>query len=302
MDPRQTQIRERAGLEEGRYNQDFIDWLRKWGVPILFIFAVAAAGYGLRDRYKRAQDNKLDEAFSELELASASANPSPETFLQIAQTFDGKASVSTLARIDAADVYLDSARRGVRPGAALKADGELEKPEDALTADDRTNFLGKAGDLYQQAYDETHGDPGKRLLTISALYGVAAVSEGKQNLERAKSAYEEIANLAVAGGFLAHESVARDRLAKLQSLKDPAKVYSKAELPPVPEAPKPAMPTMTPVPPPGDIMFTTPDTGVTTPSDPMRTPAPAPDAPPQEEPGVPAAPQDPAPQPAQPPK
>jgi hypothetical protein len=42
MDERQTQIRERAGLEEARYNQDFIEFLRRFGTPILMVAAVIA--------------------------------------------------------------------------------------------------------------------------------------------------------------------------------------------------------------------------------------------------------------------
>jgi hypothetical protein len=248
MDERQTQIRERAGLEEARYNLEFIDWLRKWGVPILFVFAVAAAAWGLRERYQRSQAVKLDESFAELEAVASGANPSPESLLQIASDHaSGRSSVAEIAKLEAADAYLDSIRRGVRPGTQLQPDGTLEKPEDVLTDADRKSFQDKAYSLYNEVFNGTRSAAGKQVLAIGALFGMAAVAESQGELPKARGHYEELAKLADASGFGAHAAVAKKRLENLDALQNPPMVYSKAELPPVPEAPKPVQPTLTPI-------------------------------------------------------
>src|SRR3954466_11659733 len=73
MDQRQAQIRERAGLEESRLNQEFIEWLRKWGTPMLLAVALLSVAYALRDKWHKAADDKLDNGFGE--LAAVTANP-----------------------------------------------------------------------------------------------------------------------------------------------------------------------------------------------------------------------------------
>ena len=248
MDERQTQIRERAGLEEARYNLEFIDWLRKWGVPILFVFAVAAAAWGLRERYQRSQAVKLDESFAELEAVASGSNPSPESLLQIANDHaSGRSSVAEIAKLEAADAYLDSIRRGVRPGAQLQPDGTLEKPEDVLSEADRKSFQDRAYSLYNEVFNATRSNAGKQVLTIGALFGMASVAESQGEIAKARGHYEEVSKLADASGFTAYGAVAKKRLENLDALQNPPVVYSKADLPPVPEAPKPVQPVLTPI-------------------------------------------------------
>ncbi len=250
MDDRHTQIRERAGLEEARYNLEFIDWLRRWGVPILFIVALLLAAWGLRERYLRAQAVKLDESFAELEAVASGANPSPESLLQIAADHEsGRSSVADVARLEAADAYLDSVRRGVRPGVQVKADGTLENPEDALSDADRAAFLKKAAELYQTVYSKTRSDAGRQVLTIGSLFGLAAVAECQGELSAARGHYEEIIKLADVSGFASYGAVAKKRLENLPSLENPPALYAKAELPPVPEPPKPVLPDLIDTPP-----------------------------------------------------
>ncbi|HYE63037.1 MAG TPA: hypothetical protein VD997_13655 [Phycisphaerales bacterium] len=295
------QIRVGAGLEESKYNEEFIDWLRKWGVPILFVVALVAAAYGLRMRWRQSQEAKLDTSFSELESVISGANPSPDSLLQIASDHaDAGSAVAAIARLEAADAYLDSVRRGVRPGVTVKADGTLDKPEDALKPEEKAGFLTKAGDLYAQVYNDLRNDDGKRILAIGALYGMAAVAEDQNDLAKAKANYDEIVKLAEAGGLTAHIEVAKERIAKLDELKNVTPPFAKADLPPVPEAPKPPAPTLTPIdpsqlppglqpqplPPPAQPPQTDPLRQPTTPS---PTPAPA------------TNPEQPAPAPANPP-
>src|SRR4051812_13198792 len=115
MDERQTQIRERAGLEESRLNQEFIEWLRKWGTPIMLVVAVVAAAYALKDRWNKAADNKIDQGWQELEAVKQGGNVSPDALISLASDYEGVAAISPMARLEAADAYLDALRRGIKP-------------------------------------------------------------------------------------------------------------------------------------------------------------------------------------------
>jgi hypothetical protein len=284
MDERQAQIRERAGLEESRLNQEFIEWLQKWGTWILVGIAVVAGGYALRDRFQRSQNTKLDEGFAELESATSGGNASPDTLLTIAGDYQGKASIEPMARLEAADAYLDAVCRGVKPGAAFDAkDGTLIKPEDALTDADRADFLNKAAEQYQLAYDESANNAGRKVLAIGALYGLAAVAESKLDLTKAKGYYDQIVTLAEANKFPGQAAVAKQRIAKLGDLSNVPKVYSKTELPPPPKreeppAPAPAAPVPAPAAPaPGAEAPAPSPSAPATPSNPAPTnPAPTP--------------------------
>jgi hypothetical protein len=281
MDERQAQIRERAGLEESRLNQEFIDWLRKWGSPILMVVAVLAVAYALRDRWHKAADTKLDKGFEELASLTASNNTNPDALVQVATEYDGHAAIASLARLEAADAYLDALRRGVKPGATLKMEnnrptGELENAEDALTDADRTDFQKKAAELYQQVYDQTNGKSGKQVLTMNALYGLAAVAEGRQDFDKAKGYYEQIAKIADGLAMPAHSALVKERIAKLSDLHNVPKLYTKAELPPVPKKEEPPAPQITPVaapPAPGA------NPGAISPTAPPAVPAPSAPAP-----------------------
>jgi hypothetical protein len=291
MDQRQAQIRERAGLEESRLNQEFIEWLRKWGTPILLCVALVSVAYALRDRWHKAADTKLDSAFSDLANATANNNYSPDSLLSIAEQYDGHGAVGELARMDAADAYLDALRRGIKPGAVLKTDkdhqGELEKADDVLTDADRVDFLKRAGDLYQQVYDKTSGRRGQEMMTLNALYGLAAVAEGRQEYDKAKGYYEQVAKLAEANALPAHASLANERIKKLPELQSLPKLYARADLPPPPKKEEPA-PAVTPVPAPQPSPLTSPT--------PVPAPAPSEPAPAPANP----APTEPAPAPANP--
>jgi hypothetical protein len=299
MDERQAQIRERAGLEESRLNQEFIEWLRKWGTPILMVVAVLAVGYALRDLFHKASDTKLDTAFQELDSVGNSGNASPDALLAIASDYEGKGAVSGIARLEAADAYLDAVRRGIKPGAQFKTGGqpgELDNAADALTNEDRTKFLAQAGELYQKVYDEASGKSGQQLLTINALYGLAAVAEGQDQTDKAKGYYDQIAKLADATQFSQLGALAKERGGKLDQLKSVPKLFAKSELPPVPKAPEPApipapapapasapAPAATPEPTPGTAP-SSPTAPAPAPPEPAPAPAPSPAPPPAENP------------------
>lgn len=239
IDDRQSQIKEGAGLEESRLNVEFIDWLRKWSTPLLIVIAIAALGYVLYNRYQQAKITKVNEAFASLEEASASANPSPFSLIDVAEKFDGVRAVPVLARLRAADAYLAAVRRGLDPGAQLDDQGQPRSESDLMDERERAVNLDEAARLYQQVLDESRGTPGFDIHAISAAYGLAAVAESRGDMAGAKSAYERVAELANTTGFPDHARIAQERLTELDSRARVPVVYAQAQLPKIPWAPEP---------------------------------------------------------------
>src|SRR5688572_10639695 len=115
MDERHQQgLKEGAGLEESRLNTDFIQFIQRWGGPFLLICAGIMAAWAGWNWWQRQKADRVDEAFAQYEAQVAGGNPSPEALKAVADEFEGVASVSLLARLDAADVYAASIRSGVK--------------------------------------------------------------------------------------------------------------------------------------------------------------------------------------------
>jgi hypothetical protein len=294
MDERQTQIRERAGLEEARYNQDFIEFLRRFGTPILMVAAVIAGGYALRSHLQQRTADRTELAFTDLEASRGSATPSPDTLSAIAKDYEGVGSVSILARLEAADVLLEAARRGLRPGASLNAEGDPTTNDDILTEADRASTLEQARGLYQLAADEALKSDGKRILAAGALFGLAAVAESKGEWDLARSTYQRIVELVKGTAAERHGLTAQARMDFMDALKNAPALPAKASLPPLPpelQPPAPPAPVPVPVPAPAPADAPAPGAEPTAPpapaSEPVPTPAAEPVVPPATEPVTP---------------
>lgn len=245
MDERQAQIRERAGLEESRLNVEFIDWLRKWGTPILMLAAVASGGVWLKNFYERSTKDKVDRAFTELHAASGRGNPNPDALIAVASEFDGVRSVGLLARLEAADAYLKSVARGLKVGAVLATNeqgqptGELRNADDLLTPADRDEYLSRAAGLYAEVVQRAGRDEARTMLAVNAMYGLAAVHESKGELDEARRWYEQIIERTRGGTYDSHAKVAQRRIAGLDRLRQVPVLPEKAQVPtpPVPEIP-----------------------------------------------------------------
>mgnify|MGYP000080996944 CR=1 FL=1 len=243
MDQRQAQIRERAGLEESRINEDFVDFLKKYGLWIL-LTVVLIGGYSTAKRWFVAySDGKVDKAFTDLEDARAGGdNVSPDSLLAVADEHASVRAVGTIARLDAADSYLSALRRGVKIGAAVGADGTLERADDVLTPEDRVSYAAKATEQFQRVADESATDTSKRLWHINGLFGLAAVAETERNFEKAKLMYGQVEQAASEPGFQSLAAVAKARAAALETLKLTPPLLAKADLPEL--APPPAAPVI----------------------------------------------------------
>ncbi|MFO0832969.1 MAG: hypothetical protein U0637_14150 [Phycisphaerales bacterium] len=251
MDERQQQIRERAGLEESRLNQDFIEFLNKWGTNILMCIAVVALGYWGYQKYQQRESDKVAAAYSALEAARSGDNPSPDTLISVADEWQGRGAVSLLARREAADIYLDCVARGIKPGAVVNQDGTLGSSDDEIkTSDDRETLLQQAEANYQWILDHARADDDKAQHTMGALYGLASVAECRGQWDKAKEYYSQIVELTKRKGFANHQAIAQKRLDTLPELAKSEPVPAKIQVPPAIEQPKPELPALTTTPPP----------------------------------------------------
>lgn len=306
MEQRHQQIRERAGLEEARLNVEFIDFLRKWGPVVLTVAAIAAGGRFVWMKYHAAKIDKINRAFDEYNKSAMTANPSPLALKAVAEEYNGVRGIGQMARLDAADAYLRSVRAGIKPSATLKPDGTVETADDLLTEQDRATYLGEAEALYNKVLSDA-SSADQTMMSVSALYGLAAVAESRKEFDKAKGYYEQIASKVEGGPYAYHATLAKTRIAELPKLAELPRLYTIAELPKIkgvdPEPPPPA-PTPGPVGPglQGDPPAPLPSIqpGSIAPLDTTPTPSPAmPDVPPADAP-KPDSPAPDAPKPADP--
>jgi len=288
MDDRQTKITEGAGLEESRINQDLLDFLNKWSGPVLILVALIVLGmWG-----KRWLDTKhaahVDDAFSAYTSAIAGGNPSPESLRQVAEDYNDVGGVADMARATTADLYLEAAWLGLRPGATINPDGSPEDDADVLDDQQIQDYLASARDLYQQVLDSA--DPaGRSLLAVKAAWGLGAVAASRTDVEGAKKFYERAASIAEKAEFKNLAAAARERAASVGDLTLAPHLYTDAELPDV--LPADAVDAvMNAVTPPSDGPTIEPPPGDDEPAaeaPPSEVPAdePAPDAAPSDDPG-----------------
>lgn len=279
IDERQTTgLREGAGREESRYNLEFIDFLQRWGTPLLLIAALVSGAFLAFKMYKEKKIEQLDNAFVEYEAASGD-NASPEALIAVAEQFGSVKSVSLLARLDAADAYLQSVRSGAKPGARFKTDGTLESADDAMTPADRESFLAKAEEQFKAVLSASEGDSNRKMFATGALFGLAAIAESREKYDEAKANYDRVIALAPAGTVDLQAEIAKQRIASIDSLKTLPPLLSRAELPKPPEPPAPAPapgtePTaITPI---GPVLEPIPGPPVTNPAADPAAPAPTP--------------------------
>lgn len=193
MDQRQTKIVEGAGLEESRLNTDFIDWLRKWGSPIMFAVAVIAGAYAAYSWWQRAQDKAFDEAH--LQWQAAAASGSPDNLLRVARENSKRGAVPILATLDAADIYLAAGLRGIAPG------GNAETPTDKLSDEDTRKQFDLARGLYSDALALIGSEPKNAIHRFNAQFGLAAALASMGDTADADRVYSEIATSASNSGF-----------------------------------------------------------------------------------------------------
>lgn len=231
MDKRHAQIKEGAGLEESRLNQEFIDFLQKYSTPVLLVLAVIALGFvGLR-KYREHKEAELDRGFSELTLATESGSPSPESLQAIAREFEGDSAVANLAELTAADTRLQALVRGIQPGAETDVDGTLKDPSMVLTPADRDGLLTQIERSYSKVDKELSGVKGRELLRLRAIFGLAALAECRGSADQAKSEYERAKALAKSTGFDYAVALAESRESSIDRVIQSPALLTESDLP-----------------------------------------------------------------------
>lgn len=242
MDDRQTQIRSGAGLDESRINQDFLDFLSKWSTPVLWLLVlVGGAWWGLRF-LKERRIERVNQAFAQLTEATSGGNPSPATLRTIATEFGGVESVSELALLSTADIYLRSAIAGVEPGSEIDpATGRPVSEDDVLDESRAKSYLSQAADMARQVIDSVGNDQAKQLIAMEGWMRLAAAQEGLGSLDEARSSYTNASAAAAAGGYPALAKMAEQRAEAVGSIDTTAVLPSRDALVPLPgEEPAPA--------------------------------------------------------------
>ena len=162
MDERQAQIKEGAGLEESRVNQEFLDFLNRWSFPVLLIIAIVSGGYFVYNQWQARKIAARDQAFAELGNMESSNAPSVFSLTTIADEYEGVGHVSELALLQAASIHLNAVRTGLDP-----ADPDASNPESLLSDEDIAFHLDQARSLYNQVLDRVSGSPELALFSKS---------------------------------------------------------------------------------------------------------------------------------------
>lgn len=241
MDDRQKGIEIGAGLQESRLNEDFIQWLQKWGPRLLYTLAIVVGLYAANKYYQQWQADKTDQAFKELAdargaLVGATFSGSPDALLAIADKYPGRASIAVQARLDAADIYAVSARRGVFPGGEFANESDRLSPEDF----DRQNERAKA--LYQQVIDRVAGKSRYNAFALDAYEGLFTAELNLGNWPEARAAATRALELAEAAKLHGRAEILRQRLESVDGLGKLSELPTREELPESARMPRPAAP------------------------------------------------------------
>lgn len=221
-------LKEGAGLEESRLNKEFIDFLQIWGPRVLIVIAAIAGAYFLYGKYTLSREAAMARAFAELDAAVIARNPG--SLLLVAEEQSGKAAVPLLARLAAADLYLEASRTGVPPGIILEVTGALPEGTVFLTEDEKNAQLGKAAAEYQTVLANTERSDDLAIQAISALFGLASVAESRGELDKAKANYSKLIEIANRVGYTREAKAAQSRIDTLPSLETMPKIYTQNDL------------------------------------------------------------------------
>lgn len=230
MDDRQRGIEIGAGLQESRLNQDFINFLQKWGPRALYALAITVGLWAGYQYYQRWQAERNDKAFQELTdargtLVGATFSGSPDAILAVAEKHAGRASVAIQAKLDAADIYAVSARRGVFPG------GDYANEEDRLSPEERTAQNERARALYQDVIDKIGGQSRYDAFALDAYEGLFTTELNLGNWPEARAAAASALELAEKAKLHGRAQILRERLESVDGLGKLAALPSNADLP-----------------------------------------------------------------------
>ncbi|MEO1511854.1 MAG: hypothetical protein AAFU70_07270, partial [Planctomycetota bacterium] len=244
MDERQSQIRERAGLDEGRINTEFLDTLQRFSTPVLLLVVIVSLGWAGYRYYNQQRLASRDQAFLELAVVEQSTNPAPATLRAVAQDYAGVGAVGELAQLALADLYLRAATIGVEPGTEIAFNAEIAET-DRLDDAARRDYLDDAGALFRAVLQKAPDDT-RAIIRLNALFGLAAVAASTDDAEGARQHLSDAKSLAERSGYPALVTLADARVAALDEMGERPVFANRDDLPRLPG--DPAEPVEVPAP------------------------------------------------------
>ncbi len=209
MDKRHTEIVAGAGLEESRINTDLVDFLKRWGSPILVAVLVLALGYRGYMFLETRKIQRLDSAYLEFEAASVAGQP--VALVQVAEDWRSVPVVSALARLHAADRYVLAYTAELKPGGVAGA------AEDRPSENERAGYLDQAERLYRAVAEELRAKPERAYLRLHAMSGLASVQASRGEFDAAISTLRDAVTSARDAGLLGLADAYEARLKTLET-------------------------------------------------------------------------------------
>ncbi|MCK4871705.1 MAG: hypothetical protein KAS72_03165 [Phycisphaerales bacterium] len=253
MDKRLEQIKEGAGLDESRLNEELIEFLKKHNDKFFLVILIAALGILGHRYWHQYQIGVENDAWAAYEEALVVGRP--EALLQVAADHDGRPGLAIQALTDAADLYMQAVGLGLTVqataavnqnpglvyGAMFGQDQENQLTEaDELSDEERDGLLTEADDLYARIIEMAGDNAGMRVRALGGWFGRAAVAEARDDPEQATRCYKEIVDGAGEYVALAGRAERRigdlDGLSRVPRLVEPEPLPETPTLPPVPDS------------------------------------------------------------------
>jgi hypothetical protein len=211
-------------LMESRINEDFVEWLKTQGPTYLLIVLVFVAAVLGWHRWKQHKVTRYSQAWAEFADCRL-----PGAFEDVADRYPNVPGLAPRAWLLAADALLDA----VQAGLPLGTDPAATETPDPLTELQRNEYLARAQGLYRRVIEGDNDSLSMALHAISALQGMAVVSESLGDAEAAKRWYEAAASRAAPYyPWLAEQ--ARQRAATVDENLATVALPAQADLPPLP--------------------------------------------------------------------
>lgn len=220
MDRTRLKQIEQSDLTEGRVNQDFVYWLKTKGPNWLLLILAALCVYMVIVRWKQHGVQKTTDAWESLMTADL-----PRSLEDVATEYKSIDAVPELALMQAGRRYLQSVRSGRTLSSALAPPTDPNNPTpvpvtEALTDEQRVQYLDEASRLYQAALDSLNSRQkdvaAEALLKVGVYEGLASVAEARGDATAASNYYNQAAEVASANYPKLAEQ-ARNRAANVES-------------------------------------------------------------------------------------
>lgn len=230
MEQRQRQVQVGAGLQESRLNTDLINFLQKYGSWAVYALLAVVLAYVGNNWWKNHKEGRHDNAFADLRAAATSGNPA--SLVDVANNHP-HSTAADLARVSAAGLYVDLARKGLKPGANFAA----PTPEDRLDEAGKRSMEAEASKLIDTVLADKDAT---ETLKQQMRWFRATLQVDAGQVDAAIKTMEEVASVAKAAGFPDQEAKATERIAHLRRIATLKPVLSRNDLPESAREPEPS--------------------------------------------------------------